>query len=68
MPNIAFSGKDTGKWIQHINHHMINIRMLLICDVSVYRPLEVVNKACLDTESMNQWRITLINSLSDNLS
>ena len=55
LSTVSFSHEDVGKIIQNLNpnkahgHDNISIRMLKICDSTIYRPLEIIFKEALST-------------------
>ena len=54
LSNIIFTDNDIGKIIKGLDpnkahsHYMISIRMLKLCGDSVYKPLRLIFRACLD--------------------
>ena len=54
LSNITFTDNDIGKIIKDLDlnkahgHDMISIHMLKLCRGSVYKPLQLIFKACLD--------------------
>ena len=55
LSSVSFSQDDTAKIVQNVDpnkvlgHDKISIRMLKICGSSIYKPLEMIFKQCIET-------------------
>ena len=53
LESVYFSGNHIGVIIKKLDpnkahgHHMISIRMLKLCEDSIWKPLEIIRKNCL---------------------